>query len=114
METSACGSIARSFSFSMISLWIAGVPRSSGELPAVRHRNKAPAVHRLVGQGDEIAGAAAGVDRNEQAAPLRLEEGDLNGVADADHDLRRRPVPGAEVRSSDRARGRRSAAARSG
>ena len=67
-----------------------------GDLPGVGNRDIALAVDRLIGQRDEIAGAAAGVGGNEQAARLRLEQGHLNGVADADLDLRHRLVPGAE------------------
>ena len=74
-------------------------------LPGVGNGDVALAVDRLIGQRDKIAWAAAGVVGDEQPARLRFEQGHLNGVADADLDLRRRTVPGAE-RAQQRTRAR--------
>ena len=74
-------------------------------LPGVGNGDVALGVDGLIGQRNEVAGPAARVDGNEQAARLGLEQGNLNRIADADLDLGHGTVPCAE-RAQQRTRSR--------
>ena len=59
---------------------------------SIRHRNVSLAVDRLTGKRYEIAGPNASFGGNEQVARASFEDGDADGVADAEAEIGRAPL----------------------